>query len=286
MEIQQLKILLKLLGQNKYQEKIADIKPNSQTKIEATQKLCYELYNKELIEIEERVIAIKANKKNKQLLNSNKKQDILEEKILKQCDDKNIKISDIKISPASKRDLLIEKLVKENLINISDKKITHVELTEKGQQFLAEEYLTEGLGNITLTKPLLNNYLTFIRNYYITENQEKISSTKDIIPEVKEENINQNKQINKKITPDDILQTIIELDHTFNTDNYLPIFYLRNQYKSVLQRHELDSMIFGLQKENKISLSRLVDASQYTAEEYDAGIPQSIGYPIFYLIVK
>jgi hypothetical protein len=116
MEIQHLKILLKLLGQNKYQGKIADIKPNSQTKIEATQKLCYELYNKELIEIEERVIAIKANKKNKQLLNSNKKQDILEDKILKQCDDKNIKISDIKISPASKRDLLIEKLVKENLI--------------------------------------------------------------------------------------------------------------------------------------------------------------------------
>ncbi|WP_373478316.1 hypothetical protein [Geminocystis sp.] len=45
-------------------------------------------------------------------------------------------------------------------------------------------------------------------------------------------------------------------------------------------------MIFRLQKENKISLSRLVDASQYTSEEYDSGIPESISYPIFYLIVK
>lgn len=282
MEIQYLRILLKLLGQNKYQGKIADIKPNNQTKIEATQKLCYELYDKELIKIEEKIISIKANKKNKQLLNTNKKENILENKILKQCIDKNIKVSEIKITPASKRDLLIEKLVKENLINISEKKITHGELTEKGKQFLAEEYLTEGLGNITLTKSLLNNYLTFIRHYYIPKNQEKISSTKHLISEVKDENINHN----KPIISDDILQTIIQLDRTFNTDNYLPIFYLRNEYKSVLQRHELDSMIFTLQKENKISLSRLVDASQYSVEEYDAGIPQSIGYPIFYLIVK
>lgn len=270
MEIQHIKILLKLLGQDNYQGKIGDVKPNTKTNIKQTQKLCYELYNNKLIHLKEKNVTIKINNNGQQVLNNRENRNKLEINILKKCKNREIRISKINIIPASKRDLLIEKLVKENLINITNKKIIHVELTEKGKQYLAEEYLAEGLGNISLTKPLLNNYLTFIRHYFMGKNQEQI-----ITPELKE-----------KITPDDILKTIIRLDRTLNTDNYLPIFHLRNEYKSLLSRDELDSMIFELQKENKISLSRLVDASQYTDEEYDAGIPQSIGYPIFYLIVK
>ncbi len=282
MEIQHLKILLKLLGQNNYQGKIGDIKPNTKTKIEETQRFCYQFWDSKLIYIEEKNITIKINNHGEQVLKNKENRNKLEINILKKCEKTKIKISEINITPASKRDLLIEKLVTEKLIDIVDKKIIHVELTEKGKQYLAQEYLAEGLGNVSLPKALLNNYLVFIRDYFIGKNQEKISSTKAITPEVKEENIRQHKQI----TPDDILQAIIRLDRTLNTDNYLPIFHLRNEYKSVLSRDDLNSMIFRLQKENKISLSRLVDASQYSAEEYDAGIPQSIGYPIFYLIVK
>lgn len=264
MEIQHLKILLKLLGQDNYQGKIGDIKPNTKTKIEETQRLCYKLYHNKLVYIEQKNIAIKINGNGEKVLKNRESRNKLEINILKKCQKTKIRISEINIIPTSKRDLLIDKLVKENLIDIADKKITHVELTEKGKQYLAEEYLPQGLGNISLTKTLLNNYLTFIRHYF------------------KEENIKPTKQI----IPDDILQAIIRLDRTLNTDNYLPIFHLRNEFKSLLSRNDLDSMIFTLQKENKISLSRLVDASQYSAEEYDAGIPQSIGYPIFYLIVK
>ncbi|MGI0482794.1 hypothetical protein ACN4EE_18660 [Geminocystis sp. CENA526] len=278
MEIQHLKILLKLLGQNNYQGKIGDIKPNTKTKIEETQKFCYKLWDSKLIHIQEKNITIKINNNGKKVLTNKENRNQLEINILKKCEKTKIKISEINITPASKRDLLIDKLVRENLIDIVDKKIIHGELTEAGKQYLAEEYLAEGLGNVSLPKALLNNYLTFIRNYFM----DKISSTKTITSTVEEENINPP----KLITPDDILQTIIRLDRTVNTDNYLPIFHLRNEYKSVLSKDELNSMIFTLQKENKISLSRLVDASQYTEEEYDAGIPQSIGYPIFYLIVK
>lgn len=264
MEIQHIKILLKLLGKDNYQGKIGDVKPNTKTNIEQTQKLCYELYNNKLIHLKEKNVTIKTNNNGQQVLNNRENRNKLEINILKKCKNREIRISKINIIPASKRDLLIEKLVKENLIDIT-KKIIHVELTNKGKQYLAEEYLAEGLGHINLTKAVFNNYLNFIRDYFIGK----------IPPKIKE-----------KITPDDILKTIIKLDRTLNTDNYLPIFHLRNEYKSLLSRDELDSMIFELQKENKISLSRLVDASQYSAEEYDAGIPQSIGYPIFYLIVK
>lgn len=282
MNLEHLKILLKLLGKNNYQGKINEIKPQSKTSINLTQKLCYELHSQKLISIEEKNISIKITNQGIELLDKINCLDNLEQKILKQCQNENLKISKIKITPARKRDLIIHKLEEKQLITIIEKKIHSVELKEKAQQFLAEEYLTEGLGNISLTKSLLNIYLTFIRNYFNRKNQEKISLPQDITTEVKKENPNKN----KPITADDILQTIIKLDQQLNTDNYLPIFHLRNKYKSVLPRQELDNMIFALQKDNKISLSRLVDASQYTPEEYDAGIPQSIGYPIFYLIVK
>lgn len=55
MEIQHIKILLKLLGKDNYQGKIGDVKPNTKTNIEQTQKLCYELYNNKLIHLKEKM---------------------------------------------------------------------------------------------------------------------------------------------------------------------------------------------------------------------------------------
>lgn len=167
MEIQHIKILLKLLGKDNYQGKIGDVKPNTKTNIEQTQKLCYELYNNKLIHLKEKNVTIKINNNGQQVLNNRENRNKLEINILKKCKNREIRISKINIIPASKRDLLIEKLVKENLINITNKKIIHVELTDKGKQYLAEEYLAEGLGHINLTKAVFNNYLNFIRDYFI-----------------------------------------------------------------------------------------------------------------------
>ena len=207
MKIQQVKILLQLLKQNDYQGKIGEIKPNSKTTISVTEKLCYQLYDRELIEITEKNQTIICNKKSDQVIN-NDRYNQLEQKILQQCQNKKVKISTIKITPASKRDLLIEKLAKEKLITITDKKITHVKLVEKGQQFLAEELLVEGLGNATLFKPLLNDYLTFIRNYFQAKNKHILCSSKILNKTEEKENIEHDKPINS----DDVLQVIKKLD--------------------------------------------------------------------------
>lgn len=88
MEIQHIKILLKLLGKDNYQGKIGDVKPNTKTNIEQTQKLCYELYNNKLIHLKEKNVTIKINNNGQQVLNNRENRNKLEINILK----KNVKI--------------------------------------------------------------------------------------------------------------------------------------------------------------------------------------------------
>lgn len=100
---------------------------------------------------------------------------------------------------------------------------------------------------------------------------------------------NLSKPINN-LKPDDIkkdfLDSIYNLDKEYKTDNYLPIYHLRDKYKDIHSREELDNIIYELISENKLKVSRLIDASQFTDEQIEAGIPQSIGGPIFYLMLN
>jgi hypothetical protein len=267
MEIKELKILLKLLTKKDYRGKISEVKPNDQTKVNVTRNLCEQLFNRQYIDVEKQILKLEiTNNGGKTLKNKKLTEGLsnLEIKILKTCSTSTIQPSQIKIKPASKRNELILNLLEQELISIAEQQITQIWLTSEGEEFLAQEFLLEGIGNINLPKQLLNNYLIFIRKYF----QQKI--------------------VNPQPKPNDeeVLQTIIQLDQELNTDNYLPIFHLRNKYQSLLNRQELDNILYSLQRQNKLSMSRLVDGSRYSPEEYDAGIPQNVGGPIFYLIVK
>ncbi len=286
MDIKELKILLKLLNKENYRGKISEVKPNDKTTVNVTRNLCEQLFNRQYIEIEEQILKIKITNNGKDFL---KKKNIIEQlndlevKVLESCFVSVVKPSEINLKPASKRNELIGKLLEKELIIIAEKQITQIWLTSEGEEFLAQEFLTEGIGNINLSKQLLNNYLIFIRKYF----REKIkleskSNQHSTIVDDKLTTDNNQAQPNER----EILETIIKLDQELNTDNYLPIFHLRNKYKSILTRQELDNILYSLQKQNKLSMSRLVDGSKYTSEEYNAGIPQQVGGSIFYLIVK
>lgn len=287
MDIQEFKILLKLLDKTDYRGKIREIKPNEKTKINVVRNLCKQLFNRGYIHVEEKILQIKINdngKKNQENKILSDKLNNLELIILNLCNKKSIKSAEININPASKRDKIILDLVQKGLIDIAEKKIISISLTDNGKEFLAQEFLSENLGNIILSKKLLNNYLIFIRKYY----QEKISFLSNSNNSFDQINIITSKSEENKLLPstEEVLETIIQLDQELNTDNYLPIFYLRNKYQSILNRKQLDTILYSLQKQNKLSMSRLVDGSQYNTQQYDAGIPQKIGGPIFYLIVK
>ncbi|MGB7059636.1 MAG: hypothetical protein WBD58_18175, partial [Geitlerinemataceae cyanobacterium] len=67
-------------------------------------------------------------------------------------------------------------------------------------------------------------------------------------------------------------------------DNYLPIYHLRQQLQPPLSREELDRSLYQLQRDDTIELSSLQEAIHYTSEQIDAGIPQQIGGPLFFII--
>lgn len=76
------------------------------------------------------------------------------------------------------------------------------------------------------------------------------------------------------------MQIIRDLDRQLGTDNYLPIFHLRQKFQPPLSREQLDQLLYRLQRNDRIDLSSLQEVSAYTPEQIDAGIPQDIGGPL------
>lgn len=80
------------------------------------------------------------------------------------------------------------------------------------------------------------------------------------------------------------LEKIKTLDAQLQTGNYLPIYELRKAMPDV-SRSTLDETLYALERENKIELSSLVEGSRYTREQYDLGIKQRTGAPLFFVKV-
>jgi DNA-binding MarR family transcriptional regulator len=83
-----------------------------------------------------------------------------------------------------------------------------------------------------------------------------------------------------------ILQTIQDLDRQLGTENYLPIFYLRQILQPPLSREQLDQALYRLQRNDQIELSSLQEVTAYTKEQIDAGISQDIGGALFFIVVN
>lgn len=277
MEIKELKFLLNLIGRENYQGKINELKPNSKTTIAETNKICRTLCDRELVACSETITKIKIHSAGKALLKvdaNNLPITADELKILKACATKVITPGKTKVTPPKKRQELIASLAQRGLIVSAATKIEQVRLTERGKKTLLEEYNAKGT-NLVLSLDLLDNYVRFLRKNLRSGSSQ--SQTK-VSPKA---NIN-----GKKPTDEEILQTIMELDRELGTNNYLPIFHLRNQLQPPLSRQELDDALYRLQRQDKLELSSLVETVHYTKEQMDAGIPQDVGGALFFLMVN
>jgi hypothetical protein len=180
-------------------------------------------------------------------------------KILKACEKGSITPSETKVTPAKTRDTLIESLVTRGFIEAAETKIKDAWLTERGKEYLRQEYSPSGYSPV-VSLEMLNNYLSFMRKFL-------------------------SKQLPPPTTGDEeILQVIQDLDRQLGTENYLPIFHLREKLQPPMSREELDQALYRLEKQEKIELSSLQEVRAYTSEQIDAGIAQDIGGPLFFII--
>ena len=270
MEIIQLKFLLKLLSHENYRASISKLQPNSKTKASERDKICRQLIELELVDCSEEIAKIKIASPGKALLKLNKIQDKItdeEIKILKACQKEAITPSQTKVTPAKTRQQLIEQLLTRGFIT-AEIKLKEVWLTARGQKYLATEYDPRGGGNLTLSKNMLADYLRFLREHLSADKEETIQS-----------------KATSKPSDEEILQTIINLDREHNTDNYLPIFHLRNQLQPPLLRNELDEALYRLEKGDLIELGTLAEVKFYSQQEISAGISQPVGGELFYITV-
>ncbi|MDJ0633099.1 MAG: hypothetical protein QNJ34_07905 [Xenococcaceae cyanobacterium MO_188.B29] len=243
--------------------------------------------------------------------------------VLQACSQAIITPQKIKVTPTETRNKLISSLIERGLITVVTTKIKQVCLTDKGKQYLLREYNPQGHYPV-LSLDLLNNYLYLFRQQNALVIGQKIKSGKTIGNREQEcirvheantirsfaevssplssapreaaalvNNSNRRQKIDfsshygktAPISDEQVLQTILDLDLQLNTNNYLPIFYLREKLQPFLSREELDLTLYRLQRQDKLELSSIVESSKYTHEQLKAGIPQNIGGCLFFLIV-
>jgi hypothetical protein len=275
METSELKFLLKLLGFANYRAPLSKITPNSKTSATERERICRKLLTRELVECSYEVTKLKIASPGKALLKSDATEVPVTDKELKvlRASEKE-KISPGKTGvPAAERGEIIQRLADRGLIEL-ETKVKEVWLSERGQEYLGDEYTSKGSQPV-LSLDMLNNYLRFLRKslrVQMDEHQQPQPTPSATAPM-------------SKPTDEQILQTIRDLDQKLGTGNYLPIFHLRQKLEPLLSREGLDEALYRLEGNDQIELSALVEASRYSQEQINAGIKQRSGSPLFFIKV-
>lgn len=262
MEANELKFLLKLLGLSDYRAPLSKITPNSKTTAAERERICRKLRDRELVDCSYEVTKLKITHSGKALLKLDSTElplTALQIKVLRTCEKGAITPGKTNVSVAD-RQAIIQGLADKDYIEL-ETKIKEVWLSERGQEYLREEYTAKGTQPV-LSLDMLTNYLRFMRKPLRLETSAS------------------------KPSDEETLQTIRNLDQELGTENYLPIFHLRQKLQRTLSREDLDQTLYRLQRNNRIELSSLQEVTAYTPEQIDAGIPQDIGGPLFFIIVN
>jgi DNA-binding PadR family transcriptional regulator len=283
----ELKFVLKLLGCPNYRSSLS---ASGFKDFKGKDKICRDLGERGLVDYSREIASVKTLPAGRALLKTDKDQLPLtpnELKVLESLVKASAKIAPSKIGVKSlkseERDAILQRFHERGLIEVETKikrQKAEVWLTERGQEYLREDYIPKKGTNPVISLDLLTNYLRFLRKSMheqmkntSTQAQPQTVTASDTAPK-------------SKPSDEEILQIIQDLDRELGTENYLPIFHLREKLQPPLSRDELDQVIYGLQRNDKIELSSLVDPTPYTPKQIDAGIPQDVGGPLFFISVN
>ncbi|MFB2936302.1 transcription factor RcaD [Aerosakkonemataceae cyanobacterium BLCC-F154] len=273
MDSNELKFLLKLLGCQNYRSPLAAASWKS---FKGKDKICRVLGDRELIDYSREIASVKILPPGRALLKMDASQlpiGEIELKVLEKISKTSgkVKLSEITLVKAAEREEILQNLAKRGLVEVEtqlQKKKAEVWLTQRGQEYLRDEFTAKGTHPI-ISLDLLTNYLRFLRKSRLVET-DKVATTD---------------KVETQLSDADILQVIQQLDQELGTENYLPIFHLRQKLQPPLIREELDRVLYRLQRDDQIELSSLVDTMPYTSEQIDSGIPQGIGGVLFFISV-
>lgn len=280
----ELKFLLRLLKHSPdYRTSIQNAKPNDKTKASDRDRICRSLCSKGLVEYSYNIAQYRTEPAGKSLL----KQDISklpvipddlenELKLLKAAKEKTATPGQASGVSASDRQRLLRQLETKGLIQVVKQPIKEVWLTQQGKLYLRDECKPTST-SAQVQFSMLGNYLTFLRQFVADNSQfEEITAP---------EHSNGSLSSASAPTSNDVLDVIQQLDRQFRTDNYLPIFHLREKLQPLLSRDALDKLLDELQLSDRIELGMLQDVANYSEAELAAGIPQNFGGPLFYISV-
>lgn len=283
----ELKFVLKLLGCPNYRSSLT---ASGFKTIRGRDKICRDLGDRGLVDYSREIASVKILPAGRALLKSDKDQLPLtpeELKVLESISKASGKITPSKIAVKSvksgERDAILQRFHERGLIEVETtikRQKAEVWLTEVGIEKLRDDFIPKKGTHPVLSLDLLTNYLRFLRK---SMNQKmKETSTHRQPPTAPASNAT----LKSKSSDEEILHIIQGLDRELGTENYLPIFHLREKLQPPLSRDELDEALYRLQRNDQIELSSLQEASAYTSEQINAGISQDIGGSLFFITVN
>ncbi len=280
MDTNELKFVLKLLGCPNYRSSLS---ASGFKSFKGKEKLCRDLGDRDLVDYSREIASVKILPPGRALLKMSTEQLPITDKELKVLEKigkssgktapSKITVSSVK---AAERETILENLSKRGVIEVErqlKKTKAEVWLTQRGIEYLQDEYSPKGAATISLD--LLNNYLRFLRK------------SLQVKPEPPQPPTDGESLVEPMgdLSDEEILQIIQKLDRELGTDNYLPIFHLRQKLQPGFSREELDQILYRLQRNDQIELRALVHAQEYTDEQVNAGINQRSGSPLFFIKV-
>ncbi len=268
MDAKELKFLLKLLGCENYRAPMSKMSLTSAIREAERTSICRKLWGRELVDCNEEIKKFTITSTGKALLKLDPAELPMsdsERKVLQAAAKGTVTPTKTGMT-GEEAQPIIKTLIEKGFIKSVEKKITEVWITNRGKEFLRDEFESSSTASITFK--MLTDYLRFMRKY----------GGGQVVAETQ--------QLMDKPSDEEILQMIKHLDHELGKNNYLPIFHLRQKLQPPLSRDELDQALYRLSRQDKIDMSSLVDPTPYTSEQVEAGIPKEVGGRLFFLVVN